>query len=256
MDNAKSFYMRTLLLFLLLLSCFSFSILQAQKTVIDQDIIWIRYNNQLRFSPLLSLQTEIEERRFLNYSQRHHFIMHTRLHYRFASNADVGGGVTYSRQSAQFPNVEDNLVVPEIRLVQEINYTIPLSTRINLQQRFRVDERFIRVNNGNELLDGFNFNWRFRIRLQASFRLNKNEDKKNTILKVFDEVMFNAGKNILYNQFDQNRIYIGIEQVLSKSISMELGYLKWYQQTAAGDLFFNRDIIRFTLAHTIRLHTD
>jgi hypothetical protein len=248
--------MRTLKLFIPLLFCFYFSDLQAQKTVINQEIIWIRYNNQLRFSPLLNLQTEIEERRFLNYSQRHHFIMHTRLHYRFAPNADVGGGVTYSRQSAQFPNLDDNLVVPEIRFVQEINYTIPLSKRINFQQRFRVDERFIRANDGTELIDGFNFNWRFRFRFQGTFRMNKDESKKNTVLKVFDEVMFNAGQNIVYNQFDQNRIYVGIEQVLSKKFSLELGYLNWYQQTAAGDRFFSRDIIRLTLFHNINLHND
>jgi hypothetical protein len=248
--------MRILKLIFVLLFYFFFTNLQAQKTVTHQDIIWIRYNNQLRFSPLLNLQTEIEERRFINYRQRHHIIMHTRLHYRFASNADVGAGVTYSRQSAQFPNLGDELVVPEIRFVQEINYTIPLSKRVNLQQRLRVDERFIRVNDGNELLDGYTFNWRFRIRLQATFRLNKDEDKKNTILKVFDEVMINAGSRIVYNQFDQNRVYVGLEQVLSKSISAEIGYLKWYQQTGAGNHFFNRDIIRLTFFHNIKINKD
>jgi hypothetical protein len=228
----------------------------AQKVVTHQSLIWYRYYNQLHFSSKLVWHNEFELRRFLEYNQRHHFIMHSRLHYKFAKNADVGGGVTYSRQSAQFPNVAINLVVPEIRFVQEINYTIPLSSRVNLQQRFRVDERFIRINDGENLLEGHTFNWRFRFRLQAAFRLNKNAEKKNTILKIFNELMVNAGSNILYNQFDQNRIYVGVEQVLGKGFSVELGYLKWYQQTAAGNLFFSRDIIRLALLHNIRLHND
>jgi hypothetical protein len=68
--------------------------------------------------------------------------------------------------------------------------------------------------------------------------------------------MLNAGPTIVYNHFDQNRIYVGIEQVLSKKFSMELGYLNWYQQTASGDRFFSRDIIRLTLFHNIDLHRD
>jgi hypothetical protein len=65
--------------------------------------------------------------------------------------------------------------------------------------------------------------------------------------------MINVGKAIVYNQFDQNRIYVGIEQGLGKGISAEIGYLYWYQQRASGNQFFERDIIRFTLNHKIKL---
>ena len=65
--------------------------------------------------------------------------------------------------------------------------------------------------------------------------------------------MFNAGKQIIYNQFDQNRIYAGLEQGLIKNISAEIGYIYWYQQRATGNQFFDRNIIRFTLLHKIDL---
>ena len=248
--------MRNIKLFIALLLLFGYSIVHAQKTVTHQDLFWIRYHNVIRFDPKIIWHNEIEERRFFEGGQHHHFIMHSRLHYKFDPRAEVGAGITYSLQSPQFPNSVSDLVVPEIRLVQEINYSTPLSKRIGLHQRFRVDERFIRTNNGMELLDGYTFNWRFRFRVMATFRLNENVEKNNTILKVFDELMVNAGSSIVFNQFDQNRIYVGIEQILSKKISVELGYLKWYQQTAAGDLFFNRNIIRLTLVHNITLHND
>ena len=161
--------------------------------------------------------------------------------------------MTYSLQSPQDPNATINVVVPEKRIVQEFNLSNSLSKRLTFQQRLRIDERFIHKNNGKELLDGYDFNFRFRYRLQASYRVNKLEAPKATILKLSNELMVNAGKNIIYNQFDQNRLYVGIEQGFGKGISAELGYLHWYQQRASGNQFFDRDIIRFTLNHKIKL---
>ncbi|MBC7745450.1 MAG: DUF2490 domain-containing protein, partial [Flavobacterium sp.] len=146
-----------------------------------------------------------------------------------------------------------DLVVPEKRLVQEINLSNPLSNRFTLQQRFRIDERFIRKNNGSDLLDGYAFNFRFRYKLQANYKINKEEAKNVTTLKFSDELMINAGSGIIYNQFDQNRIYAGLEQGIIKNISAELGYLHWFQQRATDNQFFDRDIIRLTLHHKIKI---
>lgn len=246
--QVKSFSL--LLIFLLI-----FNKGDAQKEIVRQNLWWMRYYNQTTLkNTKLVFHYEIEGRRFLETKERHHFITHARLHYKVNSQFNVGGGVTYSRQSSQFPIREDNLVVPEIRFVQEANYNIPINKRIALQQRFRIDERFIRINNGSELLDGYYFNFRFRFRFQGNFRLNSDENKKPTILKISDEVMFNAGSKITYNIFDQNRLYFGLEQQFSKSIAGEVGYLHWFQQTAAGNIFFQRNIVRFTLFHNIFLY--
>lgn len=232
---------------------FSFLVVQAQKTVINQELYWVRYYNLMEINNRFTWHNEAEIRRFWQGNVQHHFIMHTRMHYRTGQNTNAAFGLTYSRQSPQDPVSTSKLVVPEFRGVQEFNYTIPLSNRFSLQQRLRIDERFIRRNDGVELLSGVSFNFRFRFRLQANYVLSSERATKRTILKLSNEVMFNAGKEIVYNQFDQNRIYIGIERDLSKTFSAEIGYLKWYQQTAAGNVFFNRDIIRFTLYHKLKI---
>lgn len=237
----------------LILFSISFTKAQSQRENIVQNLYWLRYANSIALlNPKLSVQFEAEGRRFFETNERHHFITHSRLHYRVDPQFNVGGGITYSRQSSQFPVREDNLVVPEVRLVQEGNYNIPVSKRVSIQQRLRIDNRFIRRNNGRELLEGYYFNFRFRYRLQSSILLNKDLGKQPTILKISNEVMVNAGSRIVYNIFDQNRIYIGVEKRFSKSISGEIGYLNWYQQTASGSLFFDRNIIRTTLFHTIK----
>jgi hypothetical protein len=225
----------------------------GQRQNVSQNLFWMRYANTTALkNPKLSVQFESEGRRFFETKERHHFIMHSRLHYRVTPQFNVAGGITYSRQSSQFPFREDNLVVPEIRLVQEANYNIPVSRRFSIQQRLRIDNRFIRRNNGRELLEGHYFNFRFRFRLQGSILLNKDLTKNATLLKISNEVMLNSGSRIVYNIFDQNRIYVGVEKRFSRALSGEIGYLHWYQQTAAGSVFFNRNIMRTTLFHNIK----
>ncbi|MBC7746119.1 MAG: DUF2490 domain-containing protein, partial [Flavobacterium sp.] len=123
----------------------------GQRTVTNQSLYWLRYYDQLSFNTKWTWHNEIENRRFFEKNTQHHLIIHSRLHYKILKNADVALGLTYSLQSPQNPNSSLDLVVPEKRLVQEINLSNPLSNRFTLQQRFRIDERFIRKNNGSDL---------------------------------------------------------------------------------------------------------
>jgi hypothetical protein len=226
---------------------------KAQKNVTHQSLYWIRYYNQLSLNQKWTWHNEIDDRRFFENNTQHHLIVHSRLHYKISQNLEVAPGLTYSLQSPQDPNSTSGLIVPELRPVQEIMFSNLISKRFTLQQRLRIDERFIHKNDGKELLDGFDFNFRFRYRLQASYKINKNAAKNTTLLKVADELMINAGSNIIYNQFDQNRVYVGVEQGISKSMSIDFGYLYWFQQRATGNQFIDRDIIRLTLYHKIKI---
>ncbi|CAM3399346.1 DUF2490 domain-containing protein [Pontibacter korlensis] len=72
-------------------------------------------------------------------------------------------------------------------------------------------------------------------------------------IRASDEIIFNAGKRITNNRFDQNRIYVGLNYPVHKSIILEAGYLKWFQQRASGNQFYSRDIVRVVITHKINL---
>jgi hypothetical protein len=224
-----------------------------QKEVTKQSLYWMRYYNQLTFNPRWSWHNEIDDRRFFKYNKQQHLIFHSHVHYKLSQNFDAAFGFTYSRQSPQSPDASTELIVPELRPFQEITVSNLLAGRFTLIQRLRIDERFIHKNNGKVLLDGYDFNIRFRYRIQAALAVLKQGSQFQTTLKVADEIMINAGKAIIINQFDQNRIYVGIEQSLGKKVSLEAGYLHWFQQRSSGYQFFSRDIIRLTLYHRIKL---
>jgi hypothetical protein len=242
---------KNLLLLLVLLN--SITAKSQTKQVTNQSLYWMRYYNQLSLNEKWTWHNEIDTRRFLVNSKHHHLIMHSRIHYKFYKNVDAALGFTYSLQDPQDPYSESNLTIPELRIVQEINQNNPITNKFSIQHRVRIDERFFRKNDGKELLEGYDFNFRFRYRFQATYKLLEQENKNATTLKVADEIMINAGKNIVYNHFDQNRIYAGVEQGLSKNFSVELGYMYWYQQRASGYQFFDRDIIRLTFYHKIKI---
>ena len=55
----------------------------------------------------------------------------------------------------------------------------------------------------------------------------------------------------MYNTFDQNRIYFGVQYGLNENLAVELGYLKSFQQRPNGTDYFDRDIIRLSIFHKI-----
>jgi hypothetical protein len=225
----------------------------GQANITNQNLYWTRYYNQLSLNAKLTWHNEVDMRRFMDNSRLHHVIAHSHIHYKIAPNFDIGAGITYSQQSPQFSDATSTLVVPEIRPFQEITQSQTLGKRVTLSHRFRLDERFIRKNNGTELLDGTDFNFRFRFRPQLAINLSKLENKTPTNLKIADELMVNFGGEIVYNHFDQNRVYVGLEKVLSKNFSVEMGYLHWYQQRSSGKDFFDRNILRLTVLHKMKL---
>ena len=93
----------------------------------------------------------------------------------------------------------------------------------------------------------------FDAKLKNILKVINDLDAEKLILKIKDEVMFNFGKNIVKNVFDQNRIYIGLNYPMNKNLAFEAGYLNWFQQRPSGTDFYNRDIIRFSVFHTINL---
>jgi Protein of unknown function (DUF2490) len=226
----------------------------SQKNITNQSLYWLRYYNQLSINKKLTWHNEIDDRRFFDANKQHHLIMHSRLHYKFFQNVDAALGMTYSLQSPQDPASTSELVIPELRPVQEINIVNPVTKKFSLQHRFRIEERFIHKNDGKTLLDGYDFNFRFRYRLQVNYIISKIEEKKPLTLKIAEEIMVNAGEHIVYNSFDQNRLYVGFEKSLGKGFSAELGYLYWFQQRSSGNQYFERDIMRFTLYHKIKLN--
>ena len=221
------------------------------KQVTEQQLVWYTYSNTLEFSPKRSLTTEIHERRFRNPGEQHQFQVSSRFNYSLGNNWSASAGFTYFLQSPHDPNATDDLVVPELRPHIQVDYKQPLG-RLTITHRYRAEKRFFRKTANGELTDGYTTNYRFRYRLGLEYQVASIYNRPLKV-KASDEVHLNAGKRILYNAFDQNRIYIGLNYAVHQNINVEAGYLNWYQQRASGNQFYSRDIISLAINHKINL---
>jgi hypothetical protein len=237
------------LLFLLLISTFSYT--QTEKKIDQQSLLWTRYYNQIDLNNKWALHTEFDNRIFINTIKENLFMTRINGRYKINKNTEIGSGFSYFSVSTQEPEINSNFNIPEYRGQQDITWKKEFENS-TLNQRFQIEERFFHNANKQSLLPGTTYNWRFRYRFQADINCWKKNDKYLKTI-VYDEIMINAGRNIIKNTFDQNRIYGAIQYGINKNVALELGYLKSFQKRASGVDYFDRDIIRFTFFHKISL---
>ena len=240
-------FIHTLFLFL---AC-SFLYAQTEKNVDHQSLLWTRYYNLLTINNKWSLHSEFDNRIFINPIEENLYLIRVNGRYKINDNLDLGAGFAYFSVATQNPEITYDFTVPEYRGQQDVIWKQDFN-KFALLQRFQLEERFFHNADKVELLPGTTFFWRFRYKIQGEYTCWK---KENQFLKaiIYDELMINAGENVVKNTFDQNRIYAALHYGFNKNVELELGYLNSFQQRASGVDYFNRDIIRFTFFHKVNL---
>lgn len=224
---------------------------QTGKNVDHQNLFWIRYYNQLEINDKWSIHSEFDNRVFINPIVQNLFVVRVQGRRKFSEQVELGAGFVYFSVATQEPEVNLGFNIPEYRGQQDITWKQNWN-KIGLNQRFQIEERFFQNFDREGLTNGTTFFWRFRYRLQGEYTFWK---KENHYLKaiLYDEIMINTGKNVVNNMFDQNRIYTGLQYGISSSVAVELGYMNSFQQRATGVDYFDRNIIRFSIYHKLKI---
>jgi len=230
--------------------------LLAQKKVENQQLIWYGYYNNLKFNENWSLNSEIQERQFYNPTAQHQLVFRSNVERKLIENWIASAGMTLFLQNPNTPNSESNLTVPELRPDIGFNNKQKLGF-LTINHKYKAEARFFHQVENNRLVGGYQFsNFRLRYQLGFDFPIWKKEGKEKISIKVKDEIMFNVGKKVIKNTFDQNRIYLGLNYKWNDSFAFEFGYMNWFQQQKSGVDFYNRDILRLSIFHTIHLKKE
>lgn len=222
-------------------------IAQSEKNIDHQNILWTRYYNHLLLNEKWSLHSEFDNRLFTKPIQENLYVIRIQGRYKINDHLETGVGFAYFSVDTQVPEINPDYNTPEYRGQQDITWKLN-AKKVTLLQRFQIEERFIHNTTKEDLLPSTTFFWRFRYRLQGDYTFWR---KEKQLLKavVSDEIMFNFGKKIIKNTFDQNRIYAAMHYVWNTNLAFELGYLNSFQRRASGIDYFNRDIVRFSIFH-------
>ncbi len=237
---------------LLLFTILSFSS-YAQKQVNEQEQFWVGYLNQTRLSNKWGIWLDVHARRTDFADRWSTQIFRPGVTYYLNESIRVTAGYAYVRS---YPPAGQHTVRPEHRPWQQVFWT-GKRKRLHSVQTIRMEERFMRKNANDQLLDGYNFNFRFRYLLNLMVPLNRDYIEPKTVFFAFnDEIHINAGKQITQNMFDQNRLFLGVGYQFNPSTNIQVGYMNLFQQLPAGNQFNNNHTLRIFLFHNLDLRSE
>jgi len=127
------------------------------------------------------------------------------------------------------------------RIYQQILWRNSIK-RIVFLQRIRNEQRWQQVLTPENTVEYIRFTNRVRFLLSGSIQIFNN--KKLPKLVISDEILFHFGKEVVYNTFDQNRIFVGINQSLGKGWKYDFGYMLVFQQKYSGYQYDKNNTLR------------
>lgn len=217
------------------------STLQAQtKTINTQYQSWFSVNSTLKVSPRWAIIADFHTRRNHFMADNNFYFARTGVQYTLDKNLTVAAG--YGHFWA-YPTTKNwHTIAHENRIYQQIQYSSKWRAATILQ-RLRNEQRWQQ----KMVNDAYSGQLRFtdRVRYLLSMTIPVFKNKKMPSLALADELCLQAGKEIVYNTFDQNRFFIGIKEQLRPDLSFDMGYMRVYQQKKSG--------YEFDRNHTFRL---
>ncbi|MDN3669814.1 DUF2490 domain-containing protein [Echinicola jeungdonensis] len=238
--------MKPLLIFLFTLVFFS-SIkesLAQRKEVSTGNQQWFQYYNQIKLDEKWALLTDGGLRTRNNFDEFSQYLIRTGIGFNPSSILSFLVGFAH----LGFYN-NGSRTRSELRPYQELVINNKLAP-ISLSHRYRVEERFFR-NTSQDNSKSNSFNFRFRYRIMASIPLweSTEHDGKSLSFNVGDEILINAGKDVVYNVFNQNRILIGPAFQLNKTLDFSLTYTHQFSASNAPREYQNSHIFWLGIKH-------
>jgi len=126
---------------------------------------------------------------------------------------------------------------PEHRFFEQVQITQKIG-RVNSSHRYRLEQREL-----GEMSGGRVVRWRHENRFRYMYRVTIPVKGKWSIA-LYDEFMFNWGKNVAANVFDQNRAYAAAVYQFHKHARIETGFMEQTLQQRNGRVFENNHTIQ------------
>lgn len=197
---------------------------------------WLMCFSQTRLHDKWSIHTEAQYRSFEITPNTEQLLLRGGINYHINNSAFTSIGYGYVTNYAFDKEQLRGVQVSENRIWQQFLMRNNIG-RCLFEHRYRLEQRWMQVNNNNRYLN------RIRYLLRLTVPLNKKEIEKNTLfLSFYDEVFIHLSST----PFDRNRLYGAIGYQFMPNANIQLGYLaqtvntttKQYLQAA---IFYNID---------------
>ncbi|SDQ78954.1 Protein of unknown function [Flagellimonas zhangzhouensis] len=237
---------------ILTLCFFNMALLFSQeKEIIKRGEQWLQYNNTVLLSEHWSVFGNAGARWRDGFESFSVFFGRVGGRFVLTDHVRVASGFTYvelisngDRRLAEFRPYEELLVVPTA------------GKKFGLSHRFRFEQRFFNPIVDDKIQSDNTFAVRFRYALSTKIpiaKLSKDNPDFKLSLGISDEVMLNAGKNVVYNVFDKNRFVITSTVQFSKWMSVALAWNDQFFNTSSAGQYVHTHALWLHVSHTINL---
>ena len=189
----------------------------AQQPGEEENGIWYMYFGMNKISERFSVHTEAQFRYYETSANFNQLLLRTGLNYHINPNAIATLGYAYIDTDPTFEGNE-NLVnnIGENRIFQQFILKNKVWEFL-FEHRYRLEQRFIKVEDENSPFFDDRTEHRARYRIQMTLPLTD-----TFFLNFYDELFINLQDNL----FGQNRLYGAIGVNLTDNSSLQLGWLR------------------------------
>jgi hypothetical protein len=222
----------------------------AQKSTEVRDQFWLGYFGQTRLTNRSGIWTDLHMR-LTDHFTRSKSLSMVRLGYTYyvSDAVRLTAGYAYVTSYGQNGAADS----PEHRPWQQIQW-YDKKKGFSIMQWLRIDERYRRKIVAGELTNDYSFNWRFRYNFALMLPLKGKEITPKIPFVFFNnEIHINAGKQIVNNYFDQNRLAVGLGYPFTAHLNVQLSYMNVFQQLPAGNQYVNINAVRIFVFHNLDL---
>lgn len=185
---------------------------------------WLIYFGNQKINEKFNWQNEIQYRNYDFIGDTNQLLLRTGIGYNLSeNNNNILLGYGFINTQKYVANSDEKVPINEHRIYQQF-ITKQNFDRINIQHRYRLEERFI----AND------FQVRLRYFLGINIPINKKLLEKNAIyLSAYNEIFINTEKPI----FDRNRLYGALGFIIDKNFKIEAGFMAQTQENTNRNQF-------------------
>jgi hypothetical protein len=227
---------------------FSISYSTAQtksKEINKQSQAWVSVNSTVRLSNKWGFMADLHERRNNFFKDPSFHFIRFGVNYWLKDNIILTAG--YGHMWVAPSTAGWHTFSNENRIYEQVQMTSKIG-KVSMLQRLRNEQRW-QQKIANDKATGQN-KFTDRVRYLLSFTIPFSKNTKYPSLVMADELCVQFGKEVVYNTFDQDRVFIGIKQKLAKDLSFDLGYMFLKQQKSSGYQYDVNNTFRWFFYYT------
>ncbi|MEM9895803.1 MAG: DUF2490 domain-containing protein [Bacteroidota bacterium] len=215
----------------------STSAASQEKSSVTQHTLWNRLTIAMPLQKH-SFGVLIENRQYLDRWRHHIFLSELNHKIKLGNKVTVGTHWSYLFFTVPHdPFAEEDELLHELRPAQSISAPLLTKKHFKIFARLMLEERFFNAKDDSEVYQGYDFTyWRVRKKIGLKKSITPSID-----FYLSEEFMIQSRKGGAF-VFDQNRVDLFVRSKITKNVSLDLGYLFWYQHR--NEIIYSRNSIR------------